>query len=481
MKISFLIPSKNRLGLLKQAIASIIDQDGMEFEIIITDNCSSEDYKSYADELKDPRIIYFRQPQPVSVTQNWQQALSLASGDYVLMLGDDDALAPDFFSNVRQHLAPDGPDVVYLAAYNYSYPDVLPDAPAGYLKSVLNSEFFAGRQNPFSLDLPYAHDLALSVLEFHHRVGLNAQHFLLKASFSRQFAAIGGIYQSPYPDTFSAVATFTHARSILVLPKETVIIGISPKSFGAYYFSGRHDEGYRFLDNEQVEPAVRASLESVILPGDKNNTNWLIAAECARQAFSDKLPRPVNFARYRALQMLVVLRDSYLHGRRDHLDGLTEKLSGTELLLFHALESAFRVASEAENVRQTFESIAARLRQYEPAAETTFDIGAHSQMWDAYIWLKAHGRAGTQLSKPRRYARAASRRARTGLTNVRGLFQRETEATVRERGADAALRVSQLEAENASLRRQLDRYAAAPKNETPPISPQPSNRRSDKR
>jgi hypothetical protein len=477
MKVSFLIPSKNRLDLLKHTVASIFDQDGMEFEIIITDNYSAEDYKVYVDSLKDNRIVFFRQAEPVSVTHNWQKALSLATGDYILMLGDDDALAPDFYSIVRQHLTPDGPDIVYLASYNYCYPNVLPDAPDGFLASVLNSEFFAGKQSAFSIAPSYAQDLALSVLDFHHRFGLNAQHFLVKASLCQQFAAIGGLYQSPYPDTFSAVATFIHAPSILVLPKESVIIGISPKSFGAYYFSGRHDEGYRFLDNEQVEPAVRASLESVILPGDKNNTNWLIAAECVRQAFPDKLTQPVNFSRYRALQMLVVLRDTYLHGRGDHLDALSTKLSGSELLLFQALESAFRVAAEAQCVRQTYESIAARLCQYEQATVTMFDIGAHTQMWDAYVWLKEHETTDSRqtsslLSKPREYARAATRRARTGFANVRGLFQPR---------ADAALRVNQLEAENASLRRQLASCAATPKNDAPRISPEPNIRNSDNR
>jgi glycosyltransferase involved in cell wall biosynthesis len=477
MKISLLIPSKNRLELLKQTVASIFDQDGMEFEIVITDNNSAEDYQGYVDSLKDHRVVFFRQPEPVSVTQNWHQALSLATGDYILMLGDDDALAPDFYSIVRQHLTPDGADILYLASYNYCYPNVLPDSPAGFLASVLNSEFFAGKKDAFSIAPSYAHDLALSVLDFHHRFGLNAQHFLVKAAFCSQFDAIGGIYQSPYPDTFSAVATFIHARSIVVLPKESVIIGISPKSFGAYYFSGRHDEGYRFLDNEQVEPAVRASLESVILPGDKNNTNWLIAVECVRQAFPDKLTQPVNFARYRALQMIVVLRDTYLLGRGDHLGALSAKLSGSELLLFQALESAFRVATEARCVRQIYESISAQLHQYAQATVTTFAIGPHAQMWDAYVWLKEHENAtsrqtGSLLSKPRDYARAASRRARTSFTNVRDLFRPR---------ADAALKVSQLEAENASLRRQLDSGASAPNNDVPRILPEPNIRSSDKR
>ncbi len=390
MKVSFLIPSKDRLDLMKQAVASVLDQEGMELEVIITDNASSEDYRSYVDALQDSRVIYFRQAHPVSVTENWQRALSLSTGDYVLMLGDDDALAPNFLSMVCKHLTADAPDIVYLAAYHYCYPNVLPAAPRGYLASVLNSEFFSGKSSAFSLNAEYACELAESVLAFHLRFGMNAQHFLLNSSFIRGFADNSGIYQSPYPDTFSSVAALVHAKSIVVVPTEFVIIGISPKSFGAYYFSGRHDEGYRFLDNEQVEPAVRSSLSDVILPGDRNNTNWLVAAECVRKAYPSKVAKQVNFARYRALQMIGVLRDSYLHGHQMHLAELRLKLVPSELLLFEALEFVIKDLPLRHMMPKAFDAITAQLGQYHPATVTMIDIGPHKKIWDAFMWLKRH-------------------------------------------------------------------------------------------
>lgn len=423
-KISFLIPSKNRLELLKQAVASIADQGGMDYEIIISDNELAEDYRAYVESLGDKRIVYCRQEQPVSVTENWQRAALLATGNYLLMLGDDDALAPHFYATVRPYLQADGLDIVYLAAYHYCYPNVISDEPAGYLASVLNSEFFTGKQEPFALDLAYAHELAASVLGFHLRFGMNAQHFLLKTSFVRKFDATGGIYQSPYPDTFSAVAALIHAELILVLPTETVIIGISPKSFGAYYFSGRHDEGYRLLANEQVENEIRESLKTVILPGDKNNTDWLIAVECVRRAFPAKLTAPVNFARYRTLQMVGVLRDRLLDGRRDHLDELKTDLSPSEHLLFGLIEAALELAGSRKMVRQILDALSANLRQYEPARVTGCHIGEHSSIWDAYTALKngPHPGANTMFANPYRYVRRLARSALANYPNVRSFY-----------------------------------------------------------
>jgi glycosyltransferase involved in cell wall biosynthesis len=280
-KISFLIPSKNRLELLRHAVYSILWQDDPDIEIVISDNCSEQDYAAFVESLGESRIVYHRQSVGVPVTENWQAALARSSGDWILMLGDDDALAPNFTHLVRQHLT-EAHDVVYLAAYHYCYPRVLQGQPAGYLASVRNSEFLRHDPGPFCLVPGYARELAGSVLDFRSRFGINAQHYVIKAAFAKQFAG-GGIFQSPYPDTFAAILVMMRARAIVVMPTEAVIIGISPKSFGYFYFSGRHSEGYEMLAIAGVSQDIRDSIGSVMLPGDPNNTHWLVSAETARR------------------------------------------------------------------------------------------------------------------------------------------------------------------------------------------------------
>jgi len=474
MKISFLIPSKDRLALLQHTMASILDQPRgeVEIEIVVTDNASAEDYKSYIASLADNRIVYFRQSEQVSVTENWQKALSLSTGDYILMLGDDDALTPDFMTRLSPYFSAQGPEVIYIAGYHYCYPGVMPGRDAGYLASVLNSEFLP-RSEPFDLDPEYAHGLAESVVNFHLRFGMNSQHFVLKSSFARSFERIGGLFQSPYPDTFAAVAIWTHAKSITVVPKELVIIGISPRSFGAYYFSGRHDEGYRFLDNEQVDASIRDTLEDVILPGDRNNTNWLVAVASACAALPGVVKRDVGKARYRTLQIVGVLRDSYLNGNRKFLDDLRGRLSEAERNLVDALEASLST-QDAAALQKSFEAITARLRQYEPATVTMLDIGRHTSIQDAYNWLKSHDRgasAGSAKAAPAAVAQAKSQgqerpapapaRKPTpgsgrGRIPFRGLVRSAALAVPPvKRLYDRASKASALEAENRMLWQQL--------------------------
>ena len=473
MKISFLIPTKDRLSLLRNTIASILDQGATDIEIIISDNASTEDYRSYVAGLADNRIVYVRQPRSVSVTENWQKALSLATGSYVLMLGDDDTLTPDFMARLRPYLSTDGPELIYVAGYHYCYPNVLPGSPAGSLASVLNSEFLPGKSEPFALDRAYAHELAESVVKFHLRFGMNAQHFVLKTSFARSFEKIGGLYQSPYPDTFAAVAVLTHATSITVIPKELVIIGISPKSFGAYYFSGRHDEGYRFLDNEHVDAAVRELLKDVILPGDRNNTNWLVAVASACAALPGVVKSEVGTARYRALQILGVLSDSHLRHQSRFLDELRARLSEPELLLVDMIEAGLKpLARNAQALQKNFDAMTAQLRQYEPSVVTTLDIGTHTSIWDAYAWLKSHGGgpgkpAPADNASPSHQAQRISTTMPTGDEAVgagRISFRRAFRSAVLaippvrrlyNRAANAAQRIEALEADNRELRRQI--------------------------
>lgn len=401
-----MIPSKNRLWLLQYAVKSILVQANQDFEIIISDNASKEDYAGYVKSLDDPRIVYVRQQKPLPVSENWARALAIATGDYILMLGDDDALVPRFSEILMPHLSSAGPDVVYLGAYHYSYPGVQPAAPSGYFAKV-RSEFLQGDPGPFCLTRTYAKELAASVLEFKHRFNYNAQHFLLRRSFLSRFSELGGTYQSPYPDFFAAVLIFFSAESILVLPEPSVVIGISPKSFGAYYFSLRQEEGYKFLDNEAVDVRVRDFVRRVQWPGDLNNTKWLISAEMARAALAPSSLPEVHVERYHAIQLISLLRDRYWHGKSvdKDIDEIRRHLSTVELAMFEFLCAALDLtAKHDKNVLVPWLQAAERhIAQYGNDYYTVVDIGAHKTVEDALAWLRDPNRLTPRnsLGQPR--------------------------------------------------------------------------------
>lgn len=391
MKFTFLIPSKNRIDLLAHAVESILRQDYQDFEIIISDNASEQDYASFVEKIGDDRIIYKRSPVPVSVTQNWNNALQLASGDYILMLGDDDALTPDFLPKVVEVISEMGqPDILYFASYHYAYPNVMPSAPNGYLADVRNSEFFKESDKPFQLSSNQAQQVAKAIFDIRYLFGFNSQHFLFRAAFIEEIASssIGSIFQSPYPDTFASAVTFLKADSIVVIPHPMVIIGISPKSFGYYYYNNLSDEGAEFLDNELVSTEVRCALEEFLLPGNSNNTNWLVAAEVARQALSPEFDLTVNVDRYRALQIVAFLRDIYINKVRNHndIEKLSLKLSQSEDLSLNTILITLDIVEEA-HIESIFDELDKKLEQFCPAEINMLEIGRHDNVVDAFNWL----------------------------------------------------------------------------------------------
>ena len=60
------------------------------YELIVSDNCSSDDAEEVVSSFAAPRIRYGRTDQNLGLLPNFNRCIDLATGDYVLLLGDDD-------------------------------------------------------------------------------------------------------------------------------------------------------------------------------------------------------------------------------------------------------------------------------------------------------------------------------------------------------------------------------------------------------
>jgi glycosyltransferase involved in cell wall biosynthesis len=152
MKFSVLLPTRNRLELLKYAVETVRRQDYSDWEVIISDNYSEDDIAGYVRLLNEPRIKYYRTESFIPVTDNWNNAMDKSTGDYVIMLGDDDCLMKGFFTTIKTLIETyNRPDFIYSKAFLYAYPGVLPDFPKGFLKSYDYASFFKSAKEPFWL------------------------------------------------------------------------------------------------------------------------------------------------------------------------------------------------------------------------------------------------------------------------------------------------------------------------------------------
>ena len=120
-KISVVIPTYNRAAYLDAAIASVLAQRGADFEIIVSDNCSQDETAAVVSKhLADSRVRYFRNEQNIGMVRNWRKAVfEHASGDWFILLSDDDYLVdPDYLAKASR-LIEDNPSVVVVYAEGY--------------------------------------------------------------------------------------------------------------------------------------------------------------------------------------------------------------------------------------------------------------------------------------------------------------------------------------------------------------------------
>jgi glycosyltransferase involved in cell wall biosynthesis len=94
-RFSVAIPVYNRSHYLRQAIASCVAQTVSDFEVIVSDDFSSEDLRTVVQSFADSRIVLHRAEARLGACANHQKAVSLCKGLYVVTLNSDDMLLPN--------------------------------------------------------------------------------------------------------------------------------------------------------------------------------------------------------------------------------------------------------------------------------------------------------------------------------------------------------------------------------------------------
>jgi hypothetical protein len=93
-KVTIGIPTRNRRDYLRAALSSVFCQTYTNLEVVVSDNCSSDGTFEDLSEYPDHRLRFVRQSTDLGMVQNFNAVLNLATGEYFLLLSDDDLLEP---------------------------------------------------------------------------------------------------------------------------------------------------------------------------------------------------------------------------------------------------------------------------------------------------------------------------------------------------------------------------------------------------
>jgi glycosyltransferase involved in cell wall biosynthesis len=94
------MPVFNDVRFIRQALDSLLDQSFRDFELIISDDQSTDGSEQVCQEYaaRDPRIRYFRQPKNIGIQRNMEFLLHQSRGEFFMWAADDDRWDKNFIS-----------------------------------------------------------------------------------------------------------------------------------------------------------------------------------------------------------------------------------------------------------------------------------------------------------------------------------------------------------------------------------------------
>jgi glycosyltransferase involved in cell wall biosynthesis len=105
-RVSLGLPVYNGQNFIAEAIRSILSQDFGDFELVITDNASTDRTADICKEFarQDGRVRYVRNERNLGAAANFNQAFELSAGKYFKWCAHDDVLSPGFLKDCMRVL-----------------------------------------------------------------------------------------------------------------------------------------------------------------------------------------------------------------------------------------------------------------------------------------------------------------------------------------------------------------------------------------
>ena len=209
-----IVPTRNRAELLPDALKSVLLQDFLDFELIVSDNFNDERTESAISSFRaDKRVRVIRTPSVLPMTEHWQFAAEKATGQFILFVTDRSVLKKGALSKIFKAIQECESEVdlcswtwtLYNDQGGYEYGESLLVDSAAPTQLMLSSDVARGfTKNPGQ----YAYILPR---------GLNS--CFSRTLFERFVHAHGTPFRPVSPDYFSAFLLLGFTNNMLHIPQ----------------------------------------------------------------------------------------------------------------------------------------------------------------------------------------------------------------------------------------------------------------------
>jgi len=102
-KVSVIIPNFNHERFLTQRIESVLNQTFQDFELIILDDCSTDNSRSIIEKFRNHKKvskIFYNSVNSGSTFRQWEKGIALAAGELIWIAESDDYASPEFLDTL---------------------------------------------------------------------------------------------------------------------------------------------------------------------------------------------------------------------------------------------------------------------------------------------------------------------------------------------------------------------------------------------
>ena len=225
--LSIVIPTKNRALYCHSTVKSILTYSE-NLQLIVQDSSDGTELQERLFGIIDTRLFYKKVSPDLNMTENFDSALKLATGDYVLMLGDDDGISPQIFDAVDTCVRMNADSITSREFYvAYNWPD---------FRSKYSGDYQAGK---LSINLKFDSivteiDMPKEIRNFLNNAGQGCMalpriyHGLISQSLIQNIRNLhGACFFGVSPDVSFAFLAAVHSRRHLIANFPITIAGAS--------------------------------------------------------------------------------------------------------------------------------------------------------------------------------------------------------------------------------------------------------------
>ena len=124
--ISVIVPNYNHAPFLRQRIDSVLNQTFQDFELILLDDCSTDNSREIMDGYRNhPKVthVVYNSQNSGSAFRQWKKGIDLAVGKWLWIAESDDWAENTFLETMLQVVAQDPHCVLGSSTPGYVYPD----------------------------------------------------------------------------------------------------------------------------------------------------------------------------------------------------------------------------------------------------------------------------------------------------------------------------------------------------------------------